>query len=130
MWDCVSSDGNFSKNRSEEMMSREESPEWNLENRQRRNALNPSDDERLPSWDFLESALNRKLSRYEHQQAHSSDSMGNGPSDVEIDYFVMANAKTEFSRENSRSGKGARITTAESTKSQEDHFFLSRMKNI
>lgn len=68
MWDRISTDGTFAKSRSEEMMSREESPKWNFENRRGRPAQDPIDEERLPSWDFLETTLNRKLSRYEHQQ--------------------------------------------------------------
>ncbi|XP_043269772.1 uncharacterized protein [Venturia canescens] len=117
MWDRVSIDENLAKSCSEEMMSREESPKWNLENCRRRNALDPIDDERLPSWDFLETALNRKLARFENQHEHrqSRASPSFTTKNSSVDYPSMANASKEFPRENLQQQKSRRISSSKTT---------------
>ncbi|XP_034950703.1 uncharacterized protein, partial [Chelonus insularis] len=69
MWDRVSTDGNFTKSKSAEMISREESPKWsNSDSRQSGSEIGLNADEILPSWEFLETALNRKLQYYDHEE--------------------------------------------------------------
>ncbi|XP_011307669.1 uncharacterized protein [Fopius arisanus] len=64
MWDSVGSNGNSTKCKSEEMISREESPKWsNSDGRISRSEIG-GDDEILPSWEFLEATLNQKLLHY------------------------------------------------------------------
>ncbi|XP_063975069.1 uncharacterized protein LOC135161436 [Diachasmimorpha longicaudata] len=74
MWDSVSSNGNFNKCKSEEMISREESPKWsNSDGRISRSEI-AGDDEILPSWEFLEATLNQKLFHYNTSDDNKPDS--------------------------------------------------------
>ncbi|XP_014296606.1 uncharacterized protein LOC103572535 [Microplitis demolitor] len=77
MWDRISTDGNFvAKSKSDEMLSREESPKWsNSNSRQSRSETGLSEDEILPSWDFLESTLNRKLLHYDRTVSDPEDTV-------------------------------------------------------
>nr|XP_033330261.1 uncharacterized protein LOC117222598 isoform X2 [Megalopta genalis] len=58
-------------NKSEEMISREESPTWNAPNARRLRDESRNGDE-LPSWDALEATLNRRLCNYGNALAETS----------------------------------------------------------
>lgn len=77
MWDRISTDGNFvTKSKSDEMISREESPKWsNSNSRQSRSETGLSGDEILPSWDFLETTLNRKLLHFDKSASEAQDTL-------------------------------------------------------
>ncbi|XP_015597426.1 uncharacterized protein LOC107268810 [Cephus cinctus] len=92
MWDTVSSDGSFTKCKSEEMISREDSPKWNVVNNRR---AKDDTDFRLPTWDHLEATLNQKLSRFENFEPDSLETNR----DVGIDYLMTTNARKEMSQE-------------------------------
>ncbi|XP_076646683.1 uncharacterized protein LOC143355596 isoform X2 [Halictus rubicundus] len=63
--------GIVARNKSEEMISREESPTWNTLNT-RRLQNDPKNGDELPSWDALEATLNRRLCNYGNAFAESS----------------------------------------------------------
>lgn len=91
MWDSVSTSGSFAKSRSEEMISREDSPKWNtIDSRCSITDQEYRDTDKLPSWDVLEANLNRKLLRYDNVQ----DSL-DANKDVGIDYLLAGNEKKE-----------------------------------
>ena len=91
MWDSVSTSRSFGRSRSEEMISREDSPKWNtIDSRCSINDQEYRDTDKLPSWDVLEATLNRKLLRYDNVQ----DSLDTNK-DVGIDYLLAGNERKE-----------------------------------
>ncbi|XP_078052031.1 uncharacterized protein LOC144478172, partial [Augochlora pura] len=64
-------DRGAARNKSEEMISREESPTWNTPNARRLQDDSRNGDE-LPSWDALEATLNRRLCNYGNALAENS----------------------------------------------------------
>lgn len=95
LWDSVSTDGSLGKSKSEEMISREDSPKWNNLDRQRGcdASVDFGERVRLPSWDCLEATLDQKLSKCEPDSLEVNR-------DVGIDYLLAANASKEFSEQN------------------------------
>ncbi|XP_023290093.1 uncharacterized protein LOC105700754 [Orussus abietinus] len=97
MWDSVSTDGSFAKYKSEEMTSREDSPEWGHRSSRgrgfgdRKDPRDSKDCDLLPSWDFLDESLDRKLSKLDDPEPDSLEANR----DVGIDYLVTANERKE-----------------------------------
>lgn len=109
MWDSISTDGSFGKSRSEEMISREDSPNWRRytsEQKHRGNDL-PKNFEplagRLPSWDCLEANLDQKLSKFDRPIEPDSLEVNR---DVGIDYLLAANPSREFPQDRNDDGEG------------------------
>ena len=99
MWDSVSTAGGFGKSKSDEMISREDSPKWNtLNSRCSISDQDYRDIDKLPSWDALEATLNKKLLRYDNVREDAVD----GNKDVGIDYLVASNARKIKSSESNR----------------------------
>ncbi|XP_046467863.1 uncharacterized protein [Neodiprion pinetum] len=105
MWDSVSTDGGMGKSRSEEMISREDSPKWNTLERRHRGSDVPDFGElggRLPSWDCLEATLDQKLSKFDVPTEPDSLEVNR---DVGIDYLLAANASREYTRKDDDANK-------------------------
>ncbi|XP_048509592.1 uncharacterized protein LOC105689999 [Athalia rosae] len=107
IWDSVSTDGSFVKTRSEEMISREDSPKWNTLERGSclggfQGVTNFVEQARLPSWESLEATLDEKLSKYEPFPVEPDSLEIQENRDVGIDYLLTANPSREIPRENNR----------------------------
>ena len=97
LWDSVSCSSTFSKMRTEEVAKKDRSLKYRpsvksstvTNNNEREEDF---EDHKLPSWDLLEKALNKKLLTYEYVKCDSFEENAN------VDYVLISNDTKEVTR--------------------------------